>query len=352
MTMTISLDFAWSVELDGQHFEIEPLLFHLLEAVQAGGHLNHAARATGVSYRHAWGLMHRWEARLKQPLVDLQRGRGASLTASGRALLAARAQAGRTARAALETAATAATALLAPTLGTDRPTLRIASSSSELINGLVDHLRAAGWPVVLDMLGSEAALRRYQHGEIDLAGFHLPLGALGATVGMALTALLDDARDQVLLLELRALGLLSRRANEVRALEELTGSGLRFINRQPGSGTRLVFDGLLGLRGIAPGNIAGYRNEEYTHSAVAAMVASGAADAGFATASAAAAFDLAFAPFVQERFYLCLRRDARREVREAVSAYVQGVLASAQRAPAASDIAPSVGLLRRLHNSV
>lgn len=352
MTMTISLDFAWSVELDGQRFDVEALLFRLLEAVAEGGHLNYAARATGVSYRHAWGLMHRWEARLKQPLLDLQRGRGATLTASGRALLAAQAQARLTAHAALAAAAAAATALLAPTLADSRTSLRIASSSSELINGLLDSLRAAGWPVVLDMLGSEAALRRYQRGEIDIAGFHLPLGALGATVGMALTAMLDDARDQVLLLELRALGLLSRRGREVRELEELAHGELRFINRQPGSGTRLVFDGLLGLRGIAPGNIAGYRNEEYTHSAVAAMVASGAADAGFATASAAAKFDLAFTPFVQERFYVCLRRDARRELREAVSAYVQGALASAPRAPAASDIAPSVGLLRRLHNSM
>ena len=351
MTMKINLDLAWSIELGGQRFVIEPLLFRLLEAVEQGGHLNYAARTTGVSYRHAWGLMRSWEERLKLPLLDLQRGRGASLTDSGRALLAARTQAANTARSVLQEAAAGATALLAPTLDDGRAALRIASSSSELINGLVDSLRAERWPVVLDLLGSEAALRRYQRGEIDLAGFHLPLGALGPTVGMALTAMLDEARDQVLLLELRSLGLLSRRDRELSDLEELTGDDVRFINRQPGSGTRLVFDGLLGLRGIAPGNIAGYRNEEYTHSAVAAMVASGAVDAGFATASAAAKFKLAFTPFVQERFYLCLRRDARRELRDAVTAYVQGALAATQRPPAASEIAPSVGLLRRLHNS-
>ena len=351
MTMKIDLDLAWSIELGGQRFVIEPLLFRLLEAVDQGGHLKFAASAAGVSYRHAWGLMRSWEARLKLPLLDLQRGRGASLTDSGRALLTARAQAMSTARSALQAAAAGATALLAPTLDGGRATIRIASSSSELINGLVDSLRADRWPVVLDMLGSEAALRRYQRGDIDVAGFHLPLGALGPTVGVALTAMLDEARDHVLLLELRSLGLISRRDRELRDLEELTRDDVRFINRQPGSGTRLVFDGLLGLRGIAPGNIAGYRNEEYTHSAVAAMVASGAVDAGFATASAAAKFGLAFKPFVQERFYLCLRRDARRELRDALSAYVQSALAATQRPPAASEIAPSVGLLRRLHNS-
>ncbi len=350
MTVKMELELAWRIQLGEQVFVIEPLLFNLLEAVEQGGHLNYAARVTGVSYRHAWGLMRIWEERLKLPLLDLQRGRGANLTDSGRALLAARAQATSATRSLLERTAHNATALLAPSLDEVRATVRMASSSSELITGLVDHLRAAHWPVVLDMLGSDAALRRYQRGDIDPAGFHLPLGPLGATVGTALTAMLDDARDQILLLELRSLGLLSRRDRVLGELDDLTADKVRFINRQPGSGTRLVFDGLLGLRGIAPGSIVGYRNEEYTHSAVAAMVASGAADAGFATASAAAQFDLAFKPFVQERFYVCLRRDARRELRDAVSTYVQAVLAATARPPAASEITPSVGMLRRLHN--
>jgi len=352
MTMKIGLELAWRIELAGQRYVIEGLLFDLLEAVEQGGHLNYAASATGVSYRHAWGLMRTWEERLKLPLLDLQRGRGATLTASGRALLTARAQAQVQVQPALEHAATGATALLAPTLDKARATVRIASSNSELISGFVDSLRTGQWQVVLDMLGSEAALHRYQRGEIDVVGFHLPLGELGRTVGMALTAMLDDARDQVFLLELRSLGLMSRAERALNELEELTHDGVRFINRQPGSGTRLVLDGLLGARGIAPGTIHGYRNEEYTHSAVAAMVASGSVDAGFGTASAAAKFHLAFKPFVQERFYLCLRRDARRELAEAVGTYVKAALAGGQRPPAASEIQPSVGLLRRLHNPI
>ena len=91
--MKIGLQLAWRIELGGQHYVIEGLLFDLLEAVERGGHLNYAASATSVSYRHAWGLMRTWEERLKLPLLDLQRGRGATLTASGRALLSARAQA-------------------------------------------------------------------------------------------------------------------------------------------------------------------------------------------------------------------------------------------------------------------
>ena len=85
-TMKIGLELTWRIELAGQRYVIESLLFELLEAVERGGHLNYAAGATGVSYRHAWGMMRTWEQRLKLPLLDLQRGRGATLTASGRAL--------------------------------------------------------------------------------------------------------------------------------------------------------------------------------------------------------------------------------------------------------------------------
>ncbi|MGE0858614.1 MAG: substrate-binding domain-containing protein [Gammaproteobacteria bacterium] len=347
--MKIGLDLAWRIELDGVEYVLEPLLFELLAAVEKGGHLNYASRATEVSYRHAWGLMRTWEARFKAPLVDLQRGRGATLTDIGRALLEARERAQLATGPTLAEVAGEASALLQQSMGGARVGLRVASSHSDLLTGLVDALDASRWQVVLDVIGSEAALRRYQRGEIDIAGFHLPLGELGPTVGLKLLALLDDARDQVFLLEMRALGLISRPEAPVTALETLPRSGLRFINRQPGAGTRLVFDGLLGLRGIPPGEITGYRNEEYTHSAVAAMVASGGADAGFGTASAAARFGLHFQPFVQERFYLCLRRSARREVSDAVTAYVTSVLNAGPRPASMNPVQPGVGLLRRLH---
>jgi molybdate transport repressor ModE-like protein len=350
--MKIGLDLAWRIELDGVEYVLEPLLFDLLAAVEKGGHLNYASRATEVSYRHAWGLMRTWEARFKAPLVDLQRGRGATLTDIGRALLEARERAQLATGPTLADAAGEACGRLQQSMGDARVTLRVASSHSDLLTGLVDALDASRWQVVLDVIGSEAALRRYQRGDIDIAGFHLPLGELGATVGLSLLALLDDARDQVFLLEMRALGLVSSPQAPVTTLEALPESALRFINRQPGSGTRLVFDGLLGLRGIAPGAILGYRNEEYTHSAVAAMVASGGADAGFCTASAAARFGLHFQPFVQERFYLCLRRSARRELSEAVTTYVAHALNAGATPRSLNEVQPGVALLRRLHTSL
>ncbi len=349
--MKIALELGWRVVEGDSVVVIEPVLFELLEAVERGGHLNFAAHATGVSYRHAWGLMRSWEERLRAPLVNLKRGSGATLTAAGRALLDARARVRLETQAALVAAADTATAGFAVALGARPRTLRIASSSSERVTELVAMLSQQSWLPQLDLTGSEGALRRYQRSEVDIAGFHLPLGELGHSVAATLLALLDDARDQVFLLELRVLGLMSRANRPVTDLADLPGSELRLINRQPGAGTRLVLDGLLGQRGIAPGAINGYRDEEYTHSAVAATVASGGADVALGTAEAAARFDLRFTPLVQERFYLCARKSAPRELLTALATMTSETLARGART-ATADAQPGVKLLRRLHSAL
>ena len=71
---------------------------------------------------------------------------------------------------------------------------------------------------------------------------------------------------------------------------------MRFVNRQRGSGTRLLLETMLEEEGIDAHAINGWPNEEYTHAAVAAYVASGMADAGFGVEAAARQFDLDFVP--------------------------------------------------------
>lgn len=353
----LTLDLTWTLVLGEERVTIEPVLFALLEGVREGGHLNHAARAAGVSYRHAWGLMRAWETRLETPLILLERGRGASLTPVGTALLAARTTVRADLAPVLERAASAAARSLAGTLRPAPRAVRVASSHGESMAALAEELGAARWNVTLETTGSERALRRYQRGDADVAGFHLPLGELGRTVSQVLLALLDDDRDHVFLLERRVLGLMSRPDLPVQSLDALPDSGLRLINRQPGSGTRLVLDGLLGAKGIAPGAIEGYRREEHTHTAVAAIVASGAADAGLGIAGAAAQFGLSFTPLVQERFYVCLRRGAHRSLVRQVAAFAERTLAQGppaapgERAPI-GEMQPSVASLRRLHNAL
>jgi molybdate-binding protein len=107
----------------------------------------------------------------------------------------------------------------------------------------------------------------------------------------------------------RSQGLIVATGNPLRigSLRDLARRTVRFVNRQAGSGSLLFFDALLAAHRIRPAQIAGYRHEEFTHAAVAAMIASGSADAAFGIEAAATRHGLAFVPMAQERYFLALR---------------------------------------------
>ena len=75
--------------------------------------------------------------------------------------------------------------------------------------------------------------------------------------------------------------------DHVTSLQGLTRRSVKFINRQKGSGTRAIFDELIKMEGINKKNINGYNTEEFTHTAVAALINGGAADIGFGLKAAA-----------------------------------------------------------------
>ncbi len=91
---------------------------------------------------------------------------------------------------------------------------------------------------------------------------------------------------------------------EIRGVADLVRPGVSFVNRQGGSGTRILLDYELQKSGIDPASILGYRSEEYTHMSVAMAVASGRADAGLGVMAAARALDLDFVPISRERYDL------------------------------------------------
>ena len=93
----------------------------------------------------------------------------------------------------------------------------------------------------------------------------------------------------------------------MKRFRDLAERGLRFVNRQRGSGTRLLIERHLAAEGVSPASVAGYATEEYTHAAVAATVASGGADAGFGLRAAAAEYGLTFVPLVRERYFIAVR---------------------------------------------
>jgi putative molybdopterin biosynthesis protein len=92
----------------------------------------------------------------------------------------------------------------------------------------------------------------------------------------------------------------------IRSLEDLAREEVRFVNRQRGAGTRVLLDYELKKMGMDHQRIQGYEQEEYTHLAVAAAVASGKADCGLGIAAAAQALGLDFISLFQERYDLVI----------------------------------------------
>jgi excisionase family DNA binding protein len=109
----------------------------------------------------------------------------------------------------------------------------------------------------------------------------------------------------------RELGLVVWTGNprKLEGVGDLGRRGLRFVNRQPGSGTRAVVDEALAAAGIETGAVVGYREEVSTHWAVALRVLRGEADVGVATRAVAAALSLGFIPLRRERFDLVIPKD-------------------------------------------
>ncbi|MEJ2264990.1 MAG: substrate-binding domain-containing protein [Anaerolineales bacterium] len=149
------------------------------------------------------------------------------------------------------------------------------------------------------------ALRR---GEAHLAGSHLLDPETGEYNLSYIHQYLPDVPVRVISLVGRQQGLLVPKGNpkKVTSLEDLHRPEITFVNRQRGAGTRLLLDYQLDLLGIDSQQVKGYNQEEYTHLAVAAAVASGRADCGLGIAAAAQALDLDFVPLFNERYDLVI----------------------------------------------
>lgn len=161
----------------------------------------------------------------------------------------------------------------------------------------------------------EEALISLNRGESDLAGFHLPTDPRFASrVIEHYRELLPPDKIRVIRFITRRQGLMIRHESEslINRLSDLVHSGHRFINRERRSDTRALFNMLLERESISPDQIVGYDSEEFTHSAVAAYVAAGMADAGFGVEAAARQFSLDFVPLTTE-FYLLLCHQDRLE---------------------------------------
>jgi putative molybdopterin biosynthesis protein len=157
-------------------------------------------------------------------------------------------------------------------------------------------------------VGSQGGLIALRRGEAHLAGSHLLDPDTGDYNRSSVARYLPDTPVALVTLVGREQGLIVPPGNprNLRTLADLVQPGLIFVNRQRGAGTRVLLDFELSKLGLGPGDVPGYEREEYTHLAVAAAVASGAADAGLGVAAAARALGLDFVQLFRERYDLVI----------------------------------------------
>ena len=155
-------------------------------------------------------------------------------------------------------------------------------------------------------VGSYGALLARKRGECHIGGCHLLDEESGIYNVPYLAKVLEGQPVVLVHLAMRDQGLIVPPGNpkNIQALTDLTRPDVRFVNRQKGSGTRVLLDYELKGAGLDATAIAGYEREEFTHLAVAVAVQAGAADVGLGVLSAARALGLDFLPLLQEQYDL------------------------------------------------
>ncbi|MCZ7553340.1 MAG: GntR family transcriptional regulator [Anaerolineales bacterium] len=188
--------------------------------------------------------------------------------------------------------------------------LRFSGSHDLALSWIAAHFNeiAPGYVLDLDFCGSLGGLIALAEGKADLAGSHLWDPETNSYNLPYVLRVLPGRRTALLTLAWRKQGLIAPRGNPLglRTVSDLAQPGLRFVNRQPGSGTRVWLDAALRRLGIATSQIAGYETQVRTHSEAARAVAELRADAGFGLQTAALAYGLDFIPVIDERYDLVI----------------------------------------------
>lgn len=189
-------------------------------------------------------------------------------------------------------------------------TLVIIGSHDPLLDELCDMMHANDRTVFVSSshVGSMGGIMAIRRGECHAGGCHL----LNEADGTYNTAFIEKyfPNGGVRQLECvgRTQGLMVAPGNPlgISGISDIARSGVRYVNRQKGSGTRILTDYLCKKEGINTSTVYGYDREEFTHTSVAAQIASGTADAGMGIYSAAQLYGLDFIPICIEQYDLLI----------------------------------------------
>jgi molybdate transport repressor ModE-like protein len=287
-------------------------LLSLLLAIHNTGSISNAAKEVRLSYRYAWGLLREAEHLFGQRLLESGRGRGTGLTPLAQKLVWADRRIAARLSPTLESLASELESELGKCAQEKLSTIRIDASHGFAVAAFTGYLNRIELPVELRYRNSTDAVAALSRGECDLAGFHTPLGVHEAATLAHYMRWLDPERHCLVHIARREQGLFVARGNPhgIRTLADVACGEVRFVNRQVGSGTRMLLEMMLAEAGTASDAINGFNSAEFTHSAVAAYIASGMADVGLGVRTAAEQFNLDFIPLIRERYFFALRTDA------------------------------------------
>ena len=183
-------------------------------------------------------------------------------------------------------------------------------SHDPLLDELSELLRVMHGDVFMasSHVGSMAGLLAVRKGEAHMAGTHLLDVATGGYNESFVRKFFAEGGVRLVECVRRMQGFIVPKGNPlgIAGVSDLARDKLRYINRQNGSGTRILIDYLCGENGVDKSSIHGYENYDYTHTAVAARIASGSADVGLGVFSAAKLFDLDFVPVCREQYDLLI----------------------------------------------
>jgi molybdate transport repressor ModE-like protein len=290
-------------------------LLALLLGVHENGSIATAAKAVGLSYRYAWGLLREAERLFGEQLIDSERGRGTRLSPLAQKLVWADHRIAARLSPTLESLASELESELSKLTLARLRTIRMDASHGFAVAALTGYLNRIELPVELRYRTCTDALAALARRDCDLAGFHTPEGKFEQRTIAQYLRWLDPRQHRLVHIARREQGLMVARDNPlaIKGLADLARDGVRFVNRQVGSGTRMLMEMMLQDAGIAPDAVNGYNSAEFTHSAVAAYIASGMGDVGLGVRPAAARFGLDFIPLARERYFFALRSDALEE---------------------------------------
>jgi putative molybdopterin biosynthesis protein len=323
------VELSYSLAPRGGAGVLRNALMDLLNAVREQGSISAAAKTLGLSYRHVWGELKRWEAELGHTLIVWDKGQPARLSEFGDKLLWAERQAQARLAPQIEALHADLERAFAVAFDDAAHVLTLFASHDDALPALRAHAAStAGLHLDIRFCGSVDAISALNEGRCVMAGFHTPrLPDQGTLAQRTYQPLLQPGRHKLIGFARRTQGLIVAQGNPLRlaGLADLPRADARFINRALGTGTRVLLDELLGQLKLRPADLQGYGNTEPSHAAVAQAVASGAADAGLGIEAAARSRGLGFVPLVHEDYYLvCLKAALEQDPVQALLQVLRG----------------------------